>query len=455
MKGSARPLPRKKLHRRREAQEEFERYLGQQPAEVIPAEAADEDGAHVAEAEKPKKTKKWRRRAFIGLGFMAVGVPGLWVAIHEIPGFGPAVADGVRAVLGPGVVAWAEDTAYSIQDRIDRWRYQGAKPKTFWEAPPAAPPAPAPSSVPVAAPSASAQATAPAAPEGEFPPAGFTPPVPAVASEGDGTWIPVKDSADGPPLMWKSVVHPDPKRNFAAVAVIAVDLTRINLHAVAGTQEPAGNKIPAERRPGIVPKEAFGDLVAAFNGGFKATHGHWGMMVDGDTFVPPRDVACTVAMYKDGPLKIRTWPAVKDDEAKLRYYRQTPPCLVEQGKINNSLEATEYAKGWGATVSGDTVIRRSAIGVDKSGRVLFYALGEAMTAQALAHAMRAVGAFDAAQLDVNYSYPRFLFFERATGDDLPKVGSSIIPGIKYQKTEYVGGPELRDFFYITRKRPTS
>ena len=47
---------------------------------------------------------------------------------------------------------------------------------------------------------------------------------------------------------------------------------------------------------------------------------------------------------------------------------------------------------WGATVSGETVIRRSAIGVDKTGQGLFYGLGEAVTAQALARAMRAAGA---------------------------------------------------------------
>ena len=47
--------------------------------------------------------------------------------------------------------------------------------------------------------------------------------------------------------------------------------------------------------------------MAAFNGGFKAMHGHYGMMLDGETFVPPRDIGCTVAMYKDGGLKIRTF----------------------------------------------------------------------------------------------------------------------------------------------------
>jgi hypothetical protein len=412
----------------------------------------------VAEAKKQKKGR-WRRRALIGLGVMAVGVPGLWYAIHEVPGVGPAVADGVRAVLGPGVVAWAEDVAYDIQDRVDRWRYKDTKPKTFWEAPSgAASVAPSPSALPSAVASAvpSAAPNAPPAAEGEFPPPAFTPPVPAVATEGDGTWIPVKDEAGTqPPLMYKGLVHPDPKRNFAAVAVIALDLKRLDLRLVAGTQEPASDKIPSEKRPGIVPKEAHGDLIAAFNGGFKAIHGHYGMMLDGTTYVPPRDIGCTVAMYKEGTLRIRTWPKVKDDEAQMAYYRQTPPCLVEEGKVNNVLDATEYSKNWGATVSGETVIRRSAIGVDKSGRVLFYALGEAVTAQSLARAMRAVGAENAAQLDVNYSYPRFLFFQHPAGQDLPQVESSIIPGIKYQKTEYVGGPEIRDFFYVARRKPSA
>jgi len=411
----------------------------------------------VAQPKKQKKSR-WRRRALISLGVIGVSVPALWYAIHEVPGFGPAVADGIRAVLGPGVVAWAEDTAYAVQDRFDRWRYRDAKPKTFWEAPSgvaAAPPPP--SALPAAVAAGAAPPIASAAPaEAGFPPPAFAAPVAAVAAEGDGAWIAAGDHAGNQPaLIYKSVVHPDPKRGFAAVAVVAIDLKRVDLRLVAGKQEPESNKVPSERRPGVIPKEAFPDLVAAFNGGFKAVHGHWGMMLGGETYVVPRAIGCTVAMYKDGALRIGAWPTVKDDEPKMAYYRQTPPCLLEQGKVHVALETTEYSKNWGATVSGETVIRRSAIGVDKSGRVLFYALGEAMTAQALARAMRAVGAASAAQLDVNYSYPRFLFFERDTGEETPHVSSPIIPGIKYQKTEYVGGPEIRDFFYVARRRPSS
>ena len=66
-----------------------------------------------------------------------------------------------------------------------------------------------------------------------------------------------------------------------------------------------------------------------------------------------------------------------------------------------------------------------------------------------------MGAEDAAQLDVNYSYPRFLFFTRGTGEEVPHVASPIIPGIKYQRTEYIGGAEVRDFFYLTRRRQAS
>lgn len=408
----------------------------------------------MAEAKPKKQKSRWKRRALIAGGVMAVSVPGLWYAIHEVPGFGPAVADGVRAVLGPGVVAWAEDTAYAIQDRIARWRYAGDKPKTFWTPPP--PAASTPSAEPGVA-GSGAPSAAPAAPaaDGPVPPPPFAPPVPSVAAEGDGRWIPIADATSREPIMWKSVVHPDPKRNFAAAAVVAIDLKRADLHLVAGTHEPASQKVPEKKRPGIIPKEAHGALLAAFNGGFKAIHGHYGMMLDGDTYVVPRAIGCTIALYKDGPLKIRTWTAVKDDEPKLAFYRQTPPCLVEEGKTTKGVEAMEYSKNWGATVSGETVIRRSAIGIDKSGRVLFYALGEAMTARALARALRAVGAESAAQLDVNYSFPRFLFFDKPAGAELPQVSSPIIPDIKFKKTEYVGASETRDFFYLTRKSPSS
>ncbi|HVY46584.1 MAG TPA: hypothetical protein VHB21_11935, partial [Minicystis sp.] len=261
------------------------------------------------DAKSPRS--KWRRRALYAAGGAVAAVPVLWFAIHNIPGVGPALADGARALFGPGVVAWAEDVSYGIQDRVNRLRYKDAKPTTFWDTPSAAK---APATAAAIAPAAASSAAPAAAAPKDFPPAKFDAPYPSVATDVDGTWVPIEDGLGAGPVMFKSLVHPDPKRSFAAVAVVAVDLRRVSLHLVAGTQEPENPKIPAERRPGLVPKDAQGDLVAAFNGGFKAIHGHWGMMLDGDQYVAPRDIACTVGLYKDGSIKIHTWRDLKDEQ---------------------------------------------------------------------------------------------------------------------------------------------
>jgi Phosphodiester glycosidase len=402
---------------------------------------------------KPKRT--WKRK--IGLAFLTLFglIIGLGVASHIFPSFGAALADGVRAVVGPGPVAWAEDVTYGIEDRIKRILYRNAPPKQFWDEPPAAPPRPA--APPPAAPLPPPQD--PGAPSDEpapvFEPKPFEPPVPRVAGKSDGQWIAIADleNPSEPPLFYKTIVHPDKARSFAAVAVVAIDLSRVGLTLVPGTVEPASSALPRAQRTGLIPQDQLADLVAAFNGGFKAEHGHFGMMLDGVVLLPPRDISCTIGLYNDGSIKIRTYPALKDSEGDMHAYRQTPPCLVEEGKINNRLLAAESSAGWGTAVGGDTVIRRSALGLDADGKTLFFGLGVSVTANTLARAMQAAGAENAAQLDVNSIYPRFLFYKHPA-DELPTVESSIIPDVDFAKHEYVGQSEARDFFFLTRKHAT-
>lgn len=385
------------------------------------------------------------------LGLLA----GLGIASHVFPSFGAALADHVRAVVGPGPVAWAEDVTYGIEDRIKRVMYRASPPKQFWDEPPAAS---LPAVPPPAAPPPPTQG--PGASSGEpalaFAPTPFKPPVPSVAGKHDGQWIAITDTEEpgAPPLFYKAIVHPDKLRSFAAVAVVAIDLSRVGLTLVPGTVEPASAVLAREQRTGIIPQDQLADLVAAFNGGFKAEHGHFGMMIDGVALLPPRDTSCTIGLYKDGSLKIRTYPALQDSEGDMRAYRQTPPCLVEEGKINDRLLAAQHTGGWGAAVGGDTVIRRSALGLDADGKTLFYGLGESVTADSLARAMQAAGVENAAQLDVNATYPRFLFYTHPA-NELPKVESAIIPDVDFAKHEYVGQAEARDFFFLTRKHATS
>jgi hypothetical protein len=404
-------------------------------------------GAERAKA-KPRwlgRRWSWKKRLLVGAGVSAVGVAGLWIAMHEVPWLGPALAEGARSVLGPSAVAWLEDKSYGVADEINQLRHRNDPPKDFWVT--------------------GREVSAPAPVEGKaapsFPPPRFAPPASSVAAERDGIWYALEEGRAAEPSgavgpLVKAQVHPDDKRGFAVVAVTAIDLERLDLHLVAGLEEPTSQHVPRARRPGLVPPEHLATVVAAFNGGFRAVHGQWGMRIGADHFLSPRDAGCTVALFPEpGPVvEIGTWKALKSREASMLALRQTPPCLVEGGQLNPS--ATDHAKGWGATVSGETIIRRSAIGVDKTGKVLFYGMGDALTAQTIGVALKAAGAVSVAQLDVNYSYPRFvLFSEPAAGKSYPEAKHSLIKDVKYRSGEYTNDPQLRDFFYLARKKKPS
>jgi hypothetical protein len=393
------------------------------------------------EAKKPKpKKRRWLKRLGIASGASVVLGLGLWYGVNHTSWMGPLLADGLRKVFGARFVAWLEDTAYSAQDRLNQWRYKDAKPKTFWEPPSIPPPRPEP---PTDKPN-----------EKVFFPEAFAPPFPEIAATGDGVWAPMPDADDAkaPAIMYRAITHPDPRRGYAALALVAIEREAVDIHLVAGTSEPESPRVQPKDRPGKIPESHHAGLIAAFNGGFKATHGEYGLLLDGMEFLPPKDYSCTFVHYTDGKLAIATWSKLKSAGiAQLSYYRQTPPCLVEDGELPKVVEVSgEYAKGWGATVSGETVIRRSAIGLSKDGKIVYYGIGDALTAQSLARGMKAAGGYWVAELDVNYSFPRFLLYSRGEGG-IPFANSSIIPAVDFAKNQYIV-PSPRDFFYLTRSK---
>jgi hypothetical protein len=393
-------------------------------------------------ARRLSLARRYRRR-LIGIA-LPLALAGFWAALHRFPGFASLVVDGARALVGPGPIAWLEDRAYGLQDRYDRWRYRDAAPVQYWQPPPdpsaglaaasGGPPGPAP---------------APDEPPAD-PPAPFEPPYRGVATAGDGRWAAVEDPQrpGRPSGLYKALVHPDPKRGYAVIALVAIDLRRVHLYAVPGTKEPESPELPRSRRSGLIDPAHHATLLAGFNGGFQAVHGHWGMMVEGTTLLPPRPHACTVAAYRDGRVRVGVWKRLAETERDMAFYRQTPPCLVEDDTLNPS--ASEANTNWGATVDGDTIIRRSALGVDASGRFAIYGMGDGLSTLTLARGMRLAGARDVAQLDVNHSYPRFFFYDGAT-DAPPKVTHTLAPTNDWRPDEYVGRRAWRDFFYLTKR----
>ncbi len=314
---------------------------------------------------------------------------------------------------------------------------------------PTAPPAPPPPST-----AASLDASAPSV---AFPPKPVSPPFPASAQPGDGLWTPLGEAArgerlaDDPRVAYVTTIHPHRVSRFKKLTAVVLDLTQVRVGYVPGREDVADARTAPARptwAPGLVAPADTPRLLAIFNGGFKPRHGRWGMMAGGTELVPPRPEGCTVAVLDDGRVTIGTHTTLPLDLGGVESYRQTPPCLVEGGAVHPRLMARDE-RPWGGHDPKDVTRRRSALGVDASGLRLFYGMGEELEPSELAAAMRAVGAASAAELDINWSWTRFLLVGRSGA--APAITSTLIPQMVHERGAYLERPAARDFFTVTRR----
>ncbi len=396
---------------------------------------------------KSGRWSRWLPRVSAGLG---VAVALLWWAVHRYDWMGPLVANGLRSVIGVGAVAKLEDVVYAVEDRYNRLARGHEAPKSYWAVPAASAAVAKVAPAPTAAPSASV--ATPALPP--FHPADPGPALKSWSAPGDGLWVPINDPRrpGEAPYMLKTLLHPDKDRGWAEVFVVAVDLRRVTLHVVAGTQEPKADNEAAEKleRPAVIPAADHEELLAAFNGGFMTEHGGYGMRQGDVTIVAPKPKACTIAVYKDGGLRIAPWTELEPDAPSMLWFRQAPECMVKGGKLHPGIIYVSGNRKWGATLDGETVIRRSGIGLNAARDVLYVSITNHTNARVLAEGLRHAGAADIAQLDVNWSYPKFVLFEPKEPGG-PRKAVALASGFEFSEDEYIRKRSRRDFFYLMRK----
>jgi hypothetical protein len=268
-------------------------------------------------------------------------------------------------------------------------------------------------------------------------------------------WQAYGAEVNGTPIMARSFVKPDPDRPYAQAALVRIDLSQVQLHLMPGTVEPvASTSLPHFKRPGFIPTADQNPdlLLAAFNGGFKAIHGRFGMMVDSATLLPPLDGLATIALRSDGTIQIGQWGRDLTANDNLTWYRQNCPLLVDGGQINPHVD-DENRKEWGYTVKNLDTTWRSGLGISQDGRFLIYAAGNSLTVRSLAQALQQAGAYYAMQTDINGFYTRFVTYRPA---DNPKATGHPLVADKLLN-EMSGDPALflhpydRDFFYVTLK----
>jgi hypothetical protein len=257
------------------------------------------------------------------------------------------------------------------------------------------------------------------------------------------------------PLMARAIVMVDPERSYAGVALVRIDLSQLRLHIMAGFIEPAHPSGIDALIPdlGMVPPPDRGTLIAAFNGGFKAVHGHYGMMVNRITLLQPQDDMATIAVFRDGSVRMGAWGRDLLASADLVEFRQNCPLLIDAGEINPAL-STDARKAWGFTNNSD-VTWRTGVGITQDQSYLIYAVGNGTTAEFLAEAMQKAGATMAMQLDINQYYAHFVTYAKASIQAASQVGQLVAQPLldkMLDMPELFITPYPRDFFYLTSRQ---
>ncbi len=423
---------------------------------VAAAGTADPEIKAVVEVPTPRVgsapgQRRWLSWKRLALGVLVVMLGGLGYAYLNRASISPQVADFSRRVIGDENTARVESWFFALQDHVDQVHYRifGGETDPFADAVHvefvARPKAPsyvydlqAKEHSPV-----SNIAPTPVGPPPMTLPA--TQQIDADPQPGEGVWSTagLPDTTPDSVLMAKTFFHPDPSRPYATVGVLLIDGKRVQLHMTAGTEDPGGYRgVPG---PGAIPQDELGKLVAAWNGGFKGQHGNFGMVADGTTYVPLRNGLASLAIMKDGTLKMGTWGADLTWSDDMVAVRQNAVLLVGHGEISPRTSEGNDTWGYVQVDSSEFITWRSAVGLTKDGNIIV-AAGNSLSAATLAKALWAAGAWTAMQLDINSPYVlTSLFFQQPGGSPSPERFMDSMPG---DASRFLG-TQTRDFMWLT------
>ncbi len=276
-------------------------------------------------------------------------------------------------------------------------------------------------------------------------------PAPAAAKPGDGAWAPLEGArlVEDAPVLFTTTLHPDATKPYAYVTIVAGHVDDVQVRMLAGTREPVSKELADEKRTGLIPEEERQRLVAVHNGGFQTEHGHWTMQIDGVLLYPVRAGGCLVALSEEGKLSIFSESLLASRADDAHSFREAPPCLLEESKANPGISTESSTRRWGAAKGGDLNVRRTAIAVDESQKWIYFAFGDWVSATTLTRALRASRARDAAELDINWSFTKFVSYSAES----PSVETLLVKDMKHIPREHVERPAPRDFFYWILRDP--
>ncbi len=262
---------------------------------------------------------------------------------------------------------------------------------------------------------------------------------------GEGAWRNVPLSLfPNQIVLADTFVNPDVTRPYAFVTLVQMDMSKLRLWSVAGTQEPGGKV--GKPGPGVVPQniQNQGILVAAFDGGFQYRDGQYGMVVGSTTYLPLKKDLATLVGYDNGSLKIVKYEG-QNLGKNIAFIRQNCPILIQNGVIETQDQTNKQL--WGRTITSGIYTWRSGIGITAKGNLIF-AIGNSLVPSTLAAALAAAGAVNAMQLDINPYWVRFDIFNNYSNGIYSH--ATVMKGVFDGYYTYLHGYQ-KDFFYVIKK----
>ena len=226
----------------------------------------------------------------------------------------------------------------------------------------------------------------------------------------------------------------------AGVTLMRFDQRLVHLDLHAGYDEGGESGLIYGDRIG--PREIH-TVVAGFNGGFKFSYGGVGFLSGGHVADPLSRGLGSVVTYTDGTSDVGAWDAgVPSSRRSVFSVLQNQHLLVDRGAAAANVESC-ILDCWGATVGGQTVVARSALGVTQSGELVWGA-GEQLTPGELAHALIGAGVVRAVELDINFDWVAGYLYVHHSG------GPSAVPVVPGQHgiAGELLAPNSRDFFAV-------
>ncbi len=367
---------------------------------------------------------------FIGSGIvlLVIFIFGFYIFVNTYQILAANFADNVlRPIIGSQATISIEAFFFRIEDRVNRIKYSFVRPN--------------PSKL--ASSSMGAINKVSLNEDSKFILQNITPfsVFPRLANE--GVWKPI-NTASPEAVMAETFFRPDPQRDFAMTYLVKMNMKRLILSEVAGIVEPGGYINPGPGRISIQSQNS-NALVAAFNGGFQKKDGQYGMIVGGKTYLPLQKNLATLVIYKNAKPKIIDYTG-QDLGKDVAAIRQNGPILMQNGRDVSSSNVWNM-QSWGLTTTNSMYTWRSGLGVTKDGD-LVYAAGSSLVPETLAAALKAAGAVDAMQLDINPVWVRFVLFN-SLGSGKYKY-YSLTKDMVNGGEQYLSGYQ-KDFFYLLKK----